>query len=85
MNPDRRLRVIVRKEKYLEEPSRLVERIAPLLTKYRRIIIDTQGFKRGELLEAIRPLSNKNIWATIIVYSGENRASENYDEEIMVP
>jgi hypothetical protein len=84
MSQDRRLHVTIRKARHLEEPSRLVERIIPLLTKYRRVIIDTQGFRRGELLEAIRPLSNKNIWATIIVYSGEKRTSEDYDEEITV-
>ncbi|MEM3648675.1 MAG: hypothetical protein QW506_05875 [Thermoproteota archaeon] len=85
MNPDRKLHVTVKKEKHLEEPDRLVERIAPMLTKHRRIIIDMQGFKRGELLEAIRPLSNKNTWATIVVYSGENRNREAYDEEVTVP
>ncbi|MBO3797515.1 MAG: hypothetical protein QW491_07635 [Thermoproteota archaeon] len=85
MNPDRKLHVTVKKERHLEEPSRLVERIAPLLTKHRRIIIDMQGFKHGELLEAIRPLSNKNTWATIVVYSGEKRSTEAYDEEITVP
>ncbi|MGB9718032.1 MAG: hypothetical protein ACPL4E_06275 [Thermoproteota archaeon] len=85
MDRDKRLHVTVRKEKHLEEPSRLVEKITPLLTKYGRVIIDMQGFRRGELLEAIRPLSNKNIWATIIVYSGEKRASEDYDEETTVP
>lgn len=84
MDRDRRLHVTVRKERHLEEVSRLAERIIPLLTKYRRVIIDTQGFRRGELLEAIRSLSNKNICATIIVYSGEKRASEDYDAEITV-
>ncbi len=85
MNPDRKLHVTVKKEKKLEEPGRLVERIVPLLTKYRCIIIDMQGFKRGELLEAIRSLSNKNMQATIIVYSGGNRNTKAYDEEITVP
>ncbi|MCX8183768.1 MAG: hypothetical protein N3F08_05055 [Crenarchaeota archaeon] len=84
MNSDRKLHVTVKKEKHLEDPSRLVERIAPLLTKYRRIIIDMQGFRQGELLEAIRPLSNKNIWATIMVYNDENRCPETYDEEVTV-
>jgi len=43
------------------------------------------GFKHGEILEAIRPLATKNLWATIIVYNGENKDSEEYDEEITVP
>jgi hypothetical protein len=85
VGPDRRLHVTVKKENYSGEPGRLVEKLVPLLAKYRRIIIDMYGFKRGELLEAIRPLSTKNLWATIIVYNGEKRDSKDYDEEITVP
>jgi len=85
VNPDRRLHVTVRREGFLEDPGGLVERIAPLLTRYRQITIHMHGFKQGELLEAIRPLSNKNVWATIVVYDGENMVSEAYDEEVTVP
>jgi len=85
LGPDRRLRVTVRRESYSGEPGSLVEKLAPLLAKYRCITIDMHGFKHGEILEAIRPLATKNLWATIIVYNGENKDSEEYDEEITVP
>ncbi|MBO3808937.1 MAG: hypothetical protein FGF48_06020 [Candidatus Brockarchaeota archaeon] len=85
MGNDKRLHVTVRKENYLGETGGLVKKLVPLLTKYRSITIDMQGFKCGELLEAIRPLSNKNVWATIMVYSGEKRDPEAYDEEVTVP
>lgn len=85
MSSGKRLHVIIRKHGDPIEPDSVVRRLAPLFMEYSSIVISMQGFKDGELLEAIRPLTTRNIWATLTVYSGESKASEEYDEEIVIP
>jgi len=45
-----------------------------------------QGFRSGEVLEKIRPLTRRNILSTLIVYNGvyEDSGNDNYDEKLVI-
>jgi len=75
MNSNKSLRITIKKEDNTESSG--FDNIIPFLHEYRRIIITMEGFKRGEVLEAIRPLTTRNISTTLIVYNGKH---EDYDD-----
>lgn len=83
MSLEKKLRIIVKKENDSGDLCKF-DGIVPLLVKYRRVVINMQGFERREILDAIRPLTTTNISATLIVYNGEYEGSEDYDEKLVI-
>ncbi|MEM3712769.1 MAG: hypothetical protein QXR97_04455 [Thermoproteota archaeon] len=83
MNSDKKLQMIVKKRNNSEDLYRF-EDVIPLLTKYKQIVINMQGFERREVLETIRSLTTRNISTTLIVYNGKYECSEDFDEKLVI-
>ena len=84
MISDKKIRIIIRKNTNLNDLNSKIEKLIPILGKYRYIVINMYGFGKGELLETIRPLTTRNILSTLVVYSDEEGKHIDCDEEIVV-
>jgi len=82
---NKKLHMVIKKGSKSED-SDVFENIIPLLNEYRKIVISMQGFRSGEVLEKIRPLTRRNILSTLIVYNGvyEDSGNDNYDEKLVI-
>lgn len=84
MKSNKKLHITVIKKSNPDGLNSKLEELIPVLSKYNHIVMNMQGFKYGELLETIRPLTTRNISTTLIVHNGEYDDSDNYDEKLLI-
>jgi len=84
MRSNRKLHITIIKKDNPDDLNSKLEELIPMLSKYNHIVINMQGFKCGELLETIRPLTTRNVSATLIVHDGKYEDSDNYEEKLII-
>lgn len=84
MKLNRKLHITIIKKSNPDGLNPKLEELIPMLSRYNHIVINMQGFKCGELLETIRPLTTRNISTTLVVHNGKYEDSNNYDEKLVI-